>query len=141
MTTQTITLTAPNGDTYTATRGNDSEPWEIAYPEGGDRFYGDVREVKARMKAIMATLGADTQNEPAKIATEKIATEKIGPAMRAIRKEKNMMLADIEAATGIYKGYLSKIEMGMHAVTDTELDAIAAALGTTSAHLIAGGQP
>lgn len=51
---QTITMPTSLGDAE-ATRdrgkwGHGSNPWEIKYPWGGDKFYGTVTEVKNRMK-------------------------------------------------------------------------------------------
>lgn len=63
MTTQTITLTATNGDTYTATRDTKDEPWLISFPEGDSRFYGHVGEVKRRMQALMIRNGVERRVE------------------------------------------------------------------------------
>lgn len=37
-----------------------NEPWHIAYPEGDDRFYGSISEVRARMRAIAKNVEAGT---------------------------------------------------------------------------------
>ncbi len=55
---QEVTVDVDGGETATATKEAPSEPWEIFYPWGGDRFYGTVTEVRARMQAEIARLVA-----------------------------------------------------------------------------------
>lgn len=51
---QVITLPTSLGDAE-ARKTAPNTPWDISYPWGGNRFYGSVPEVRARMaKAIAA---------------------------------------------------------------------------------------
>lgn len=69
-------------------------------------------------------------------AGRNIPTDKIGPVIYALRKEKVVTLATLQAATDIFNGDLSKIERGMRTVSEKELDAIASALGTSAEQIL-----
>jgi len=50
------------GDIGEAVKDAQNDPWVISYPNGGDRFFGTVGEVKARMRAeLVKTQAADAK--------------------------------------------------------------------------------
>lgn len=90
----------------------------------------DQRFISERMAAR-----AEKEFQHDVTAGRNILTGKIGPVIYALRKEKVVTLAMLEAATGFNIGNLSKIERGMRPVSAEELDAIASALDTTAQHI------
>ncbi len=49
----TVSVTVQEtGDVYEAVKV-DSGPWDISYPEGGDRFYGSEVEVRAHIRQLI----------------------------------------------------------------------------------------
>ena len=49
----TVTITVQEtGDVYEAVKVGNG-PWDISYPEGGDRFYGSEGEVRAHIRQLI----------------------------------------------------------------------------------------
>ena len=45
---------APDRAVYTCVRDDTDSPWEISFPVGDDRFYGNRLELAAHVKKLMA---------------------------------------------------------------------------------------
>lgn len=92
---QTISVTAPNGDIYTATRDTKEEPWLISFPEGDSRFYGHVGEVKRRMQTLIDRNSVDYVEGVLQREGESVmANTMTGEALRLTREEIVAILED-----------------------------------------------
>src|ERR1700754_5275511 len=69
-------------------------------------------------------------------ASERAAGTRLGRAVRAVRKEQAMTLAQVAEATGLSQPFLSQLELGRTRPSMRSLFRIATALGTTQPALL-----
>jgi transcriptional regulator with XRE-family HTH domain len=69
-----------------------------------------------------------------------VAEPKVGPIVRALRKELGRTLADVAAASGLSVPFLSQVENGRTSTSLRSLQALADALGTTAVALLTAAE-
>jgi transcriptional regulator with XRE-family HTH domain len=74
----------------------------------------------------MSTVAAPRDEPP---ATEEDAASALGPAIRCLRQEKGLTLAQLAERSGLSIGHLSQVERSLSTPTIRQLQAIGAAMG------------
>ncbi|MDT7593683.1 MAG: hypothetical protein QOD82_7293 [Pseudonocardiales bacterium] len=69
-----------------------------------------------------------------------MAEPRVGPVVRALRKELGRTLADVAAASGLSVPFLSQVENGRTSTSLRSLQALADALGTTAVALLTAAE-
>src|SRR6476469_3242748 len=76
-----------------------------------------------------------------KPSPERVADARLGRAIRALRHEREMTLAQVAAAAGLSQPFLSQLELGRTRPSMRSLFRIATALGTTQQALLGRAEP
>ena len=84
------------------------------------------RQCRRDATASMSTAAAQREEVP---ATEEDAAASLGPAIRRLRQEKGLTLAQLAERSGLSIGHLSQVERGLSTPTIRQLQAISAAMG------------